>query len=67
MILPPNHLALKGCLRPPAMAIGDSMFNGVRSLTIHDEMVNNDAFRMLGFSKLSTFKELGRSLGVGLA
>ena len=38
MILPPNHLALKGCLRPPAMAIGDSMFNGVRSLTIHDEM-----------------------------
>ena len=38
MILPPNHLALKGCLRPPAMAIGDSMFNGVRSLTIHDEL-----------------------------
>jgi lysophospholipase L1-like esterase len=38
MILPPNHLALKGCLRPPVMAIGDSMFNGVRSLTIHDEL-----------------------------
>ena len=35
MILPPNHLALKGNLRPPVMAIGDSMFNGVRSLTIH--------------------------------
>ena len=30
MILPPNHLALKNYLRPPVMAIGDSMFNGVR-------------------------------------
>lgn len=38
MILPPNHLALAGYMRPPAMAIGDSMFNGVRSLTIHDEL-----------------------------
>jgi hypothetical protein len=38
MILPPNHLALKGSLRPPVMAIGDSMFNGVRSLTINDEL-----------------------------
>jgi lysophospholipase L1-like esterase len=38
MILPPNHLALKGALRPPVMAIGDSMFNGVRSLTINDDV-----------------------------
>ena len=38
MILPPNHLALKGSLRPSVMAIGDSMFNGVRSLTIRDEL-----------------------------
>lgn len=38
MILPPNHLALVGAMRPPAMAIGDSMFNGVRSLTIRDEL-----------------------------
>lgn len=38
MILPPNHLALKNYLRPPVMAIGDSMFNGVRSLTIRDEL-----------------------------
>jgi lysophospholipase L1-like esterase len=38
MILPPNHLALVGYMRPPVMAIGDSMSNGVRSLTIHDEL-----------------------------
>ena len=38
MILPPNHLALAGHMRPPVMAIGDSMSNGVRSLTIHDEL-----------------------------
>jgi hypothetical protein len=38
MILPPNHLALVGYVRPPVMAIGDSMFNGVRSLTIRDEL-----------------------------
>ena len=38
MILPPNHLALVGYLRPPVMAIGDSMSNGVRSLTIRDEL-----------------------------
>ncbi|MEZ5830436.1 MAG: hypothetical protein R3D05_04600 [Dongiaceae bacterium] len=38
MILPPNHLALAGYMRPPVMAIGDSMSNGVRSLTIRDEL-----------------------------
>ena len=38
MILPPNHLALVGAIRPPVMAIGDSMSNGVRSLTIRDEL-----------------------------
>ncbi len=38
MILPPNHLALTGYLRPPVMAIGNSMSNGVRSLTIRDEL-----------------------------
>lgn len=38
MILPPNHLALAGYMRPPVMAIGDSMFNGVRSLTMRDDL-----------------------------
>ncbi|HET6158499.1 MAG TPA: hypothetical protein VFE34_09160 [Dongiaceae bacterium] len=38
MILPPNHLALAGYMRPPVMAIGDSISNGVRSLTIRDEL-----------------------------
>lgn len=37
-VLPENHPVLQGAMNPPVMAIGDSLYNGVRSLSITAEL-----------------------------